>query len=244
MSKPFETKHVQGIDLRSDPAREACFRVVDLHSQLHTFAVSSVESQREKLHREFNNEIQSLEIAAQSLADYSEAPWDLRMQLARQCWDETRHADLCLARVVDKGGFKGEFPILNQEWGVVCMLDSLEARLAVQNRTFEAGSMEIFRKSIDYWRSAGDEKTAEVMETILADEVQHVRYANEWLQRMSKENPRMLLKVAEAMDYLKRINTALSVGSAHHQIETSPDDRKTAGFTDQEIAGILHQEEK
>jgi uncharacterized ferritin-like protein (DUF455 family) len=242
MKQHFFTKVVRGIELRSDPARESLFEVVDLHSQLRKFSESSEESQREKLHREFNNEIQSLEIAAQSIAEYPEAPWDLRMQLARQCWDESRHARLCLQRVVEKGGFKGEFPILNQEWGVVCIQDSIEARLAVQNRTFEAGSMEVFRQSIEQWKALGDEKTAEVMETILADEVQHVRYANEWLKKISRENPRTLLKVAQAMDYLKRVNAALSAGSPQHSIENRPGERKEAGFSDQEILRIIREE--
>jgi uncharacterized ferritin-like protein (DUF455 family) len=242
MKQAFSKKTILGVDLRSDPARESSFQVVDVHSQLRFFSDSSIESQREKLHREFNNEIQSLEIAAQSIADFPESAWDLRMQLARQCWDETRHARLCLQRVVEKGGFKGEFPILNQEWGVVCMLDSLEARLAVQNRTFEAGSMEVFRQSIDHWQKLGDEKTAEIMETILADEVQHVRYANEWLKKLSAENPRIILKIAEAMDYLKRINIALSEESSRHKIESRPEERKEAGFSDQEIARVAQEE--
>src|SRR5262245_25298912 len=242
MKQTFFTKVIQGVEMRSDPAREAVFEVVDLHSQLREFSESSLESQREKLHREFNNEIQSLEIAAQSIAEYPDASWDLRMQLARQCWDETRHAKLCLQRVIEKGGFKGEFPILNQEWGVVCMQDSIEARLAIQNRTFEAGSMEVFRQSIEQWKALGDDQTAEIMETILADEVQHVRYANDWLKKSARENPRTLLKVAQAMDYLKRVNAALSEGSRQHSIENRPVERKEAGFSEKEILRIIREE--
>ena len=35
------------------------------------------------------------------------------------------------------------YPIANLDWSVVGMLDSLAARLAVQNRTFEAGSLDM-----------------------------------------------------------------------------------------------------
>ena len=32
------------------------------------------------------------------------------MQLARQCWDETRHVGLLYRRLLELGGQKGEFP--------------------------------------------------------------------------------------------------------------------------------------
>src|SRR5262249_31771822 len=136
-----EPMQVRGITLRRDPAREACFRVVHLATDMHEYPDMSEVSRRERLHRHMNNEIGSLEIAAQCLADFPGAPWELRMQLARQCWDETRHSELLYSRLRELGGYKGEFPVANLEWTVTCMLDSLPARLAVQNRTFEAGLM-------------------------------------------------------------------------------------------------------
>src|SRR2546423_13912975 len=81
------------------------------------------------LHREYNNEIQNAEIAAQTLVDFPDAPWELRMQLARQCWDETRHARMFLRRVIELGGRKGEAPIKNGDWAIVGMIDSLPGRL-------------------------------------------------------------------------------------------------------------------
>ena len=61
------------------------------------------------------------------------------MELARQCWDEARHAALSYRHLKELGGWKGMYPIANLDWSVVAMLDSLPARLAVQHRTFEAG---------------------------------------------------------------------------------------------------------
>ena len=66
------------------------FTVVQLHTDLHDFLGMSPESQRQRLHKHMHNEMQTLEIVAQELADFPEAPWELRMQLARQCWDESK----------------------------------------------------------------------------------------------------------------------------------------------------------
>ena len=53
------------------------------------------------------------------------APWELRMEIARQCWDESRHARLYHRRLLEKGGRKGEFPIANHEWTVTCSFATL-----------------------------------------------------------------------------------------------------------------------
>src|SRR2546429_2842173 len=61
-------------------------------------------------------------------------------------------------RLREIGGYKGEFPISCFEWCVTCSLDTLAARLALQNRTFEAGELDLLGQLPAKWRGAGDEK--------------------------------------------------------------------------------------
>src|SRR3954471_15835550 len=93
------TKVVNGIVVRDDPARDACYQIVHLHHEVPDMGGTSVESRRERLHRETNNELQSLEVAAICVADFPDAPWELRLELARQCWDEVRHTAMCDRRL-------------------------------------------------------------------------------------------------------------------------------------------------
>lgn len=249
-----DTMVIEGVRLRRDPAREACFTVVGTDRDMHEWPDMSEISRRERLHRHMNNELGSLEIAAQSLADFPDAPWELRMQLARQCWDETRHVQLLRRRLEAIGGRKGEFPISNFEWRVTCMLDSLPARLAVQNRTFEAGQMDIVGKVVEDWRAAGDPETAETLETILADEIQHVRFANRWIRRLAEEDPRVLMKVAAGIRFLASVTSALSPKPGEVNAVGTPlrdprervprvnvEDRRHAEFTEAEIEQVLRQ---
>ena len=60
------------------------------------------------------------------------------------------------------------------------------------------------------WRAHGDERTAELLETILADEVNHVRYGNRWIKKLAKDDGRVLLKVAMAMRYYSEACLAVS----------------------------------
>jgi uncharacterized ferritin-like protein (DUF455 family) len=236
---------VRGVALRRDPARESCFVVVHDQNDMIRINDESDASQREKLHVELNAELQSLEIAAQSLVDFPEAEWDVRLSLARQCWDECRHAWLCHRRLVDKGGRKGEFPVINQEWGLVCMYGSLLARLAVQNRTFEAGSLDVFQRMVVWWRDRGDEETAADMEAIQADEIAHVRFANDWIGRATAGNPKATLEVGAALASVKqrlvRLQTRLPSDPERRVDPVVPanvDDRRQAGFSERAISEL------
>jgi hypothetical protein len=247
----------RGVQLRSDPAREPCFRVVHQHYEVYmpTLEEPIDPTGHETLHSLFNSEVLSLEIAAQNLADFPDAPWELRLHFARQCWDEVRHGRMCLERLAARGGWMGEFPIINHEWNVVCSFPSLPARLAVLNRTFEAGSLEAFAQLKDFFSHLGDGETIEVIDTIVADEVDHTRFGNHWLQRLVKGNPRELLRIAEAMAFVKRAATELATQPgelvidgvdmavmAQHDIPVLPEQRAETGFSEGDIAELVRRD--
>lgn len=248
------TKSVRGVQLRDDPAREACFRIVHTDAEMQEWNDMSEISRRERLHRHMNNETGALEIAAQSLADFPDTPWDLRMQIARQCADEARHAAVLYQRLRELGGHKGEFPIANFEWGVTLMVDNLPGRLALENRTFEAGLIDILGSLKTTWRAAGDEMTAELLDGILADEITHVRFANRWIKRLTEVDPRILIKVAQAVRYLRAVNRTLearpgevnAAGTVFSEARTRAPAVNVAGrleaeFTHDEVLEVLRQ---
>jgi uncharacterized ferritin-like protein (DUF455 family) len=245
-------KVLNGVSLCADPARESCFVIAQHESDMTEFDdFSSAEGRRERLHRHMNNETGSLEIAAQCLVDFPDAPWELQLQLARQASDESRHVEGLWRRLNALGGFKGEFPIFNFEWSVTNTQDTLAARLAIQNRTFEAGQMDLLGGLCKAWREAGDGQTAELLESILADEVNHVRFANRWIRKLSAEDGRVLLKVATAIRFLAEANAeglsaaptgrGESTATNHARMGTNVEDRRNAEFSEEEIAQILRQ---
>lgn len=244
------TKVVRGITLRMDPAREECFTIAQTGDEMMEMSGFAAESRRERLHRHMNNETGAIEIAAQCLVDFPDAPWELRMQLARQCYDESRHVAALYRRLLELGGRKGEFPISNYEWGVTCMQDSLAGRLAIQNRTFEAGLMDLLGNLRKMWVNAGDETTAEVLDNILVDEIGHVRFANQWIRKLAEKDRRILLKVAQAIRFLAVSDQAHAPASSQEGPATKGiytndlgdvniEDRRHADFTDDEIETYL-----
>ncbi len=245
---------VGNMTLRDAPAREDCFTVVYRDAEMHEYPEMSEEWRRETLHRHMTNEITSIDIAAACLAEFPDAPWELRLELARQCWDETRHVRVLHRRLRELGGFKGEFPISVLEWNVTCALDNLPGRLATQNRTLEAGAMDVVKGLARHIRANGDERTADVLEGILTDEVQHVRFANRWIRRLAQEDRRVLMKIAAAVRFLAAANAkfqieAGEVNAVGKVLEAPEDripavnveDRRLAEFTEDEIHEILRQ---
>ncbi|MGE0355024.1 MAG: DUF455 family protein [Gemmatimonadales bacterium] len=250
----FRTKSIQGVTLREDPAREPCFTVVNTDAEMAEWPDMTDQSRRERLHRHMNNEAAALEIAAQSLVDFPDTPWDLKMQLARQCADEARHTEVLYRRLVELGGRKGEFPVANFEWCVCLMVDNLPGRLALENRTFEAGLIDILGSLRTTWRAAGDGETADLLDGILADEITHVRFANRWIKRLTEDDPRILLRVAQAIRYLRGVNEALGarpgdvniVGTEFTETKTQApavyvEARLEAEFTQDEVLEVLRQ---
>ena len=249
----FETKVVRGVTLRKDPAREACFQIAETDDQMISWPDWTEESKRERIHRHMNNEMSTTEVAAQCLCDFPDADWELRMELARQVWDEGRHAMGLYRRLKELGGRKGEFPIANFEWAVSSYLDSVIGRITVMNRTFEAGTMDLMAFIPDRWREHGDPQTAELLDAIAADEIQHVRFANHWVHKMCADNKRNLIKVAQAVRFMNVAQEALApaagvtnlAGVAVEDVTQSAPinvaDRQLADFTDEEISALLRQ---
>ena len=116
---------------------------------------------------------------------------------------------------------------------MVCMFDSLVGRLAVQNRLFEGGSLDVLKQGVEVLTGWGDPTTAAILDAVAADEVQHVRFANGWLERLRKEDPRSLLKAIAAMDALRQWSLALTPPEMkmEHDIPVNVEDRRDAGFT-------------
>jgi uncharacterized ferritin-like protein (DUF455 family) len=251
----YRMMEYRGLALREDPAREECFRIVHQHHEVFAPTEEALfdATGREGIHTLMNSEVLSLEIAAQSIVDFPDAPWELRMALARIAWDETRHTRMCLERLRALGGSKGMFPIINHEYNVVCRFDSLAARLSVQNRTFEAGSMESFPHWMEVFEQRGDAETVAVFDTIMCDELSHARIGNDWVRQLVKDEPREALEVARAMAFLKGAVEALRTqpGECGMEIDSTEmkeifalkeDVRRASGFSDTEIEELRRQD--
>jgi len=219
-----------------NPERDPRFGVRDIWSEMANFSPKDPEATGEFLHRQMNEEINGLEISARNLTDFPGAEWDLRMAIARQCWDEARHIEM-FRRCFEKRGIRvGQYPVMNFQYRILTRIDSLIGRLTVQNRSFEAAGIDAIQEAIlESSAKAGETDLAELFDGQLADEVQHVRYANVWVDRMKRrEGSRALLDLARAVSAANRA-LRIVAGESITAHPIAEDLRREAGFTDEEI---------
>ena len=105
------------------------------------FGNMSEIARREMIHRHMTNEMTSVEMAAACVAEFPDAPWELRMELARQAYDEARHVQVLYRRLKELGGHKGEFPISTLEWNMTCAVDNLPGRIAADSSSLYARNL-------------------------------------------------------------------------------------------------------
>ena len=224
-----------------NPARDARFQVKERWIECPNLPADHPHHQIEFFQRQMNEEINSIEASARCITDFPDTEWELRMELARQCADESRHAQLYRQLVESRGGYIGQYPVLNFQYRIIVNRKSLVERLAIQNRSFEAGGIDAIAFGIEAARAAGDHQVAELYEAQLADEVNHVRFANKWIRKSIEKDPRTLLKIGKALTDTS-IAFAEVMGTEGTEGVTYPIDeagRLDAGFTPEEIRDAI-----
>jgi uncharacterized ferritin-like protein (DUF455 family) len=84
----------------------------------------------------------------------------------------------------------GQYPVLNFQYRIITQFDSLAARLAIQNRSFEAGGLDAITVGIEQARKDGDFELADLYEAQIADEISHVRLPMSGSGSSAKKTPR------------------------------------------------------
>ncbi len=143
---------------------------------------------RIQLHGIFVGELQALEAAGRTLWDFPDSPWEFKMNMARQCWDEARHVQVYEKLIEHVGGEIGEFPENTFLFEVSCADDPV-MRVAGVNRCLEGLACDAFRSLIEYGRAQNDPVIAQAVDFVLADELTHVRFGSDWVRRFTREDP-------------------------------------------------------
>ena len=219
------------------PARDARYTVREVWRDCDNYPGDHPLHQVEFTHRQMNEEVNGLECSAACLADFPQADWGLRMWFARQCADEARHARMFRGRLESIGGRVGQFPVMNFQYRIICRAESLLGRLTIQNRTFEAGGLDAVAWVAGMMRDEGNPELADFFESQLADEILHVRFANEWLRKLIRDDPRQLLDMsrtlARAARGFREVMGREGTDGVHYPIARAA--RLDAGFSEDEV---------
>jgi uncharacterized ferritin-like protein (DUF455 family) len=183
---------------------------------------------RLQLHAIFVGELQALEAAGRTLWDFPDLPWEFKMNMARQCWDEARHVQVYEKLIEHVGGEVGEFPENTFLFEVSCADDPV-LRVAGVNRCLEGLACDAFRSLIAFGRETGDDVIAQAVDFVLADELTHVRFGSNWVKEFTRGDPEEAARVRE---FQRETDRRFSFGGGR---EVAREERLEAGFSAEEL---------
>ncbi len=182
---------------------------------------------RAQLHGIFVGELQALEAASRTLWDFPDAPWEFKMNMARQSWDEARHVQIYEKLIDHVGGALGEFPENTFLYETSCVEDPV-LRVAGVNRCLEGLACDAFRSLIEYGKAIGDSTLEQAVDFVLADELTHVRFGSDWVREFTRDDPDHARRAAE---FQRETDTRFSFGIR----AVAREERIEAGFTEEEL---------
>jgi Protein of unknown function (DUF455) len=138
------------------------------------------EEQRHFFHGLMHAELCAAELMARNSHEHPDMPWDFHVDMARQTWDEIRHAEIHDRLMTTELGCRwGDYPVGFASFRSIYALDLL-GRLALLNGTSEQKAMWRHSHRRKVLIDLGQENVARVFDYLLADEVPHVHNGVRW----------------------------------------------------------------
>ena len=166
------------------PGRPAVLVVADRGVRTPSAMALRSPGHRSRLFHTFlHHELQAAELMAWALLAFPDAPRAFRLGLVRVCRDEIRHMAMYQDHLRSLGSAFGEHPVRDWFWLRVPTAASPAHFAAVMGVGFEGANLDHTARFAAMLRAAGDEEGAVLQDTVRAEEVPHVRFAQRWLAR-------------------------------------------------------------
>jgi len=135
------------------------------------------------LHRFAGHELLAVEIMAFALLAFPETPPTFRRGLAQTLREEQGHVRLYMKQMERLGVQFGDLPLYRHFWMHTPYIQSPMHYVSVMSLTFEMANLDfapMYGKSFAHF---GDGEAAELMATILKEEIGHVKFGWRWLKQ-------------------------------------------------------------
>ena len=207
---------------------------------------NATDNARALMHGIFVGEIQALEGAGRTCWDFDtgngpqDAPFLLKLDMARQCWDEARHVEISVKLTDHMGSFIGEFGEQTMLYEAACNPDPV-LRLTGVNRALEGLAIDVFKTMRDLGDTFRDPVLYFCEDWMLADEVTHVKMGSDWLRRLTATDPD---RQKQALEFQRAVDKLFSFGGLRGEDDENPvhlarNFRRLAGFSDDEIKELV-----
>ncbi|CAN5796647.1 hypothetical protein BH24ACT3_BH24ACT3_14360 [soil metagenome] len=228
-----------------DP-RNAVMRKDKKRNNFSPDSYEAPDNARGLMHGIFVGEIQALEGAGRTCWDFEtgtgreQTPFELKLDMARQCWDEARHVEISCKLSDHMGSTIGEFAEQTMLYEAACNTDPV-LRLTGVNRALEGLAIDVFNTMRNFGEAVTDPILYFAEDWMLADEVTHVKMGSDWLRRLTADDPE---RQKAALDFQRTVDKLFSFGGFRGEEEENPIHlarkfRSLAGFSDDEITDLV-----
>src|SRR5690242_15367009 len=190
----------------------------------------------------FVGEIQELEGAGRTCFDFDDdtAPFQLKLDMARQSWDESRHCEISVKLGDHMGTEIGEYTESTFLFAAACNPDPV-LRLCGVNRALEGLAIDVFKSMKDFGDESGDPILGFCEDWMLADEVTHVKMGSDWLRRLTEKDPE---RRDRALEFQRTVDKIFSLGGFRGESDENPVHlarkfRRMAGFDEGEMDELV-----
>jgi uncharacterized ferritin-like protein (DUF455 family) len=164
----------------------------------------------------------------------------MKLDMARQCWDEARHVEISCKLGDHMGSQIGEFAEQTMLYEAACNPDPV-LRLTGVNRALEGLAIDVFTTMKNFGTALTDPVLTFCEDWMLADEVTHVKMGSDWLRKMTVNDPQ---RQKDALEFQRAVDKLFSFGGFRGETDDSPvhlarNFRRLAGFDDDEIADLV-----
>jgi len=246
----FERLKVE--DLIFDPRNAVAFEQTKRRGGFVAKNDDAPDAARQLMHGIFVGEIQALEGAGRTCYDFETAggrgagqddgaiPFELKLDMARQCWDEARHVEISIKLTEHMGSEIGEYAEQVLLFEAACNPDPV-LRLTGVNRALEGLAIDVFNTMRDFGDAVADPVLYFCEDWMLADEVTHVKMGSDWLRRITAGDPE---RQKTALEFQRTVDKLFSFGGFRGEEEENPIHlarrfRSLAGFDDDEIEDLV-----
>ena len=243
--------HINIEDAIFDPRNAAMGEAATRGNQFAPGSYNAAEAARQLMHGIFVGEIQALEGAGRTCWDFDvspsngevpidQIPFELMLDMARQCWDEARHVEISIKLGDHMGTEIGEFAEQTMLYAAACNDDSV-LRLTGVNRALEGLAIDVFNTMHDFGEATADPVLTFCEDWMLADEVTHVKMGSDWLRRLTAKDPE---RQQHALDFQRTVDKLFSFGGFRGERDENPVHlarkfRSLAGFSEGEITELV-----
>ena len=194
-------------------------------------SVATPEGRAALLHALAHIEFNAINLALDITWRFAGLPQDFYRDWIRVAIEEAGHFSLLRARLAESGIEYGHFPAHDGLWEMAAKTRTdLTARLALVPRTLEARGLDASPAVRAKFASAGDAKSAQIVDIILRDEIGHVATGNRWFRFVCERlevDPAQAQTTASARYAAPVLRGPFNLNA-----------RRAAGFTDEELQAL------